>query len=140
MLDIITDSKRNIKEHLKRINKKASRKINVISNYTLHESPQFNYFPLVWKCHNRAINNKSNHLRKRCLHIVCNDNNSSFQELQDKDKSVAIYLNNPRALAAKIFKVSNNYSTSLISEIFYELNNVYRFQNPSEFIRGIAVY
>ena len=34
LLDIITDSKRNIKEHLKRINEKASRKINVLSRTT----------------------------------------------------------------------------------------------------------
>ena len=51
-----------------------------------------------------------------------------------------MYLNNARALAAEIFKVPNNYSASLISEIFYEQNNVYGFQNPSEFTRGIAGY
>ena len=34
-----------------------------------------------------------------------------------------------------MFKVSNNYSTSLMSEIFDKRNNVYDFRNPSEFAR-----
>ena len=34
-----------------------------------------------------------------------------------------------------MYKVSNNYSTSLMSEIFDKRNNVYDFRNPSEFTR-----
>ena len=34
-----------------------------------------------------------------------------------------------------MFKMSNNYSISLISEIFDTQNNVYDFQNPSEAVR-----
>ena len=96
---------------------------------------QFNYCPLVWMCHNRTINNKINRLHERCLHIVYNDNKSSFQELLDKDNGVTIHIKNVRARAVEMFKVSNNCSTSLMSEIFDKQNNVYDFQNPSEFGR-----
>ena len=34
-----------------------------------------------------------------------------------------------------MFKVSNNYSTSLMIEIFDKRNNVYDFRIPSEFAR-----
>ena len=34
-----------------------------------------------------------------------------------------------------MFKVSNNYSNSLMSEIFDKQNNVYDIRNPSEFVR-----
>ena len=62
-------------------------------------------------------------------------NKSSFQELLDKVKGVTIHVKNVRALAVEMFKVSNNYSTSLMSEIFDKRNNVYDFRNPSEFAR-----
>ena len=86
-------------------------------------------------CHNRTINNKINRLHERCLRIVYNDNKSSFQELLDKDKGVTIHVKNVRTLAVEMFKVSNNYSTSLVSEIFDKRNNDYDFRNSSEFAR-----
>ena len=86
-------------------------------------------------CHNRTINNKINRLHERCLRIVYNDNKSSFQELLDKDQGVTIHVKNVRALGVEMFKVPNNYSTSLMSEIFDKRNNVYDFRNPSEFAR-----
>ena len=72
---------------------------------------------------------------RRCLRIVYNDNKSSFQELLDKHKGVTIHVKNVRALAVEMFKVSNNYSNSLMSEIFDKRNNDYDFRNPSEFAR-----
>ena len=84
-------------------------------------------------CHNRTINNSINRLHERCLRIVYNDKKSSFQELLDKDKGVTIDVKNIRALAVEMFKMSNKYSTSLMSEIFDKQNNVYDFRNPSEF-------
>ena len=86
-------------------------------------------------CHNRTVNNKINCLHERCLRIVYNDNKSSFQELLDKGKGVTIHVKNVRALAVEMFKVSNNYATSLMSEIFDKLNNDYDFRNPSKFAR-----
>ena len=79
---------------------------------------QFNYCPLVWMCHNRTSNNKINRLHERCLRIAYNDHKSSIQELLDKDTGATIHVKNVRALAIEMFKVSNNYSNSLMSEIF----------------------
>ena len=86
-------------------------------------------------CHNRTINNKINRLHEGCLRIVYNDNKSSFQELLDKDNGATTHVKNVRALAVEMFKVSNNYSPSLMSEIFDKRNNAYDFRNPSEFAR-----
>ena len=144
LLGIIIDSKRNFKEHSEGIIKESSRKINVLSRITPYMNltkrkllmnsfftSQFNYCPLVWMCHNHTINNKINRLHDDNN----NDNKSSFQELLDKDKGVTIHVKNVRALAIEMFKVSNNYSTSLMSQIFDKRNNVYNFRNPSEFAR-----
>ena len=65
---------------------------------------QFNYYRLVWMCHNRTINNKINHLHERYLRIVYNNNKSLFQELLDKDKSVTIHVKNS-VLGPKIWDI-----------------------------------
>ena len=148
LLGIIIDGKLNFKEYLEAIIKEASWKVNVLSRITAYMNltkrelmmnsfftSQFNYCPLLWMCHNCTINNRTNSLHERCLRIVYNDNKSSFQELLDKDKDVTIHVKNVRALALEMFKVSNNYSTSLMSMIFDKRNNVYDFRNPSEFTR-----
>ena len=129
----------NFKEGLEGIIKKASGKVNVLSPITSYMintvfTSQFNYCHLVWMRHNCTINTKIIRLHVRCLRIAYNDNISSIQELLDKDKGVTTYIQNVRAFAVEIFKVSNNYSTSLMSEIFDKRNNVYNFRkNPFEF-------
>ena len=41
----------------------------------------FNYCPLIWMFHSRALEQKINHLHERVLRIVYSDYTSSFQEL-----------------------------------------------------------
>ena len=55
------------------------------------------------------------------------DNKSSFQEQLDKNKDVTIHVKNVEVLAVEMFKVSNNYSTSLMNEIFDKRYNVWDF-------------
>ena len=86
-------------------------------------------------CHSRTINNKINSLHERCLCIIYNDYRSSFEYLLDRDKGVTIHLKNVRTLAIETFKVSENLSPQLVTEIFEKRNNVYDLRNPSEFVR-----
>ena len=60
---------------------------------------QFNYCPLVWMFHNRAINSKINRLHKRALRIV---KDLSFPEILDKDGTVKTHERNLRRLAVHI--------------------------------------
>ena len=99
---------------------------------------RFLHSSLVYIFHNRTSNNKINLLHEKCLRIAYNDNKPSFQELLDKDKGVTIHVKNVRVLPVEIFKVSNNYWTSLTSKIFDTQNNVYDFRNPFEFARRNA--
>ena len=39
---------------------------------------QFNYCPVIWMCHSRALNNKINRLHEQCLRIICNDKTPTF--------------------------------------------------------------
>ena len=56
--------------------------------------------------HSRNLNNKTNSLHERCLHIVYSDNKSPFEDLLDKDKSVSIHVKTLQILA-RMFKASS---------------------------------
>ena len=78
--------------------------------------------------HSRSINLKINKIHHRALSIVYRDNNSSFESLLEKSRSVTIHHRNLQLLAVEIFKVLNNLSP-IMSELFeikdmkYELRN-----------------
>ena len=65
---------------------------------------QFNYCPLIWMLHSRALNNKINHIHERALRTVYFDYNSSFYELLDKDETFTSHQKNVQNLAIEIYK------------------------------------
>ena len=79
---------------------------------------QFSYCPLVWMCHSRTNSNKINRLHERCLRIVYNDKQSSFNELLEKDGSVLIHLRNIQFLATEMYKLVNNLSSPTLNRVF----------------------
>ena len=94
------------------------------------------YFPLTWMFHNRLINNKINRLHERCLRIVYNDNQSTFEELLEKDNTVSVHQRNLQFLAIELYKVVNGISPDLMKEVFplhddsgYNLRNKRTFKS-----------
>ena len=79
---------------------------------------QFNYCSLVWMCHSRSLNNKSNRIQERALQIVYRDYKSSFKELLQKDKSITIHQKNLQYLAIEIYKVKMGISPKIVNEVF----------------------
>ena len=74
----------------------------------------------------------------KCTKISYPDEKIDPQELRAKDKGVTIHFKNVRALAVEMFKVSNDYSISLMSEIFDKGNNVYDFRNTSDEVSSMV--
>ena len=68
--------------------------------------------------HNRTTIRKINRLHERCLHIICNDKQSSFKMLLEKDSSVSIHDRNIQWLATEMYKVSKGLSPPVVSNIF----------------------
>ena len=64
----------------------------------------FNYCPLIWMFHSRALEQKINHLHERVLRIVYSDYTSSFQELLDLDDSSTFHQRAVQLLATELFK------------------------------------
>ena len=85
-------------------------------------SLQFSYFPLVGCAIVIQINNKINRRHERCLRIVYNDKQSSFNELLEIDGSVSIHMRNIQTLATEMYKLFNNLSPPIMNRVF-RLNN-----------------
>ena len=66
----------------------------------------------------RIINKKTNRLHKRCLQIIYGDNQSSFEEMQEKDSSVSLHERNIQILATEMYKVRKAMSPPQINELF----------------------
>ena len=96
---------------------------------------QFNYCPIIWMFHSRSLNNKINRLHERCLRIVYNDKQPTFEELLDKDNSVSIHHNNIQTLAIEMYKVANGIAPEIMNEIFRLRNDqYYDLRHTSQFI------
>ena len=74
-----------------------------------------------------SLNNKINRLHERCLRIIYNDKRSNFYTL-----------NNITALAIELYKVANDMSSEIMSEVFklrdtlcYNLRDTWKYStNP----------
>ena len=79
---------------------------------------QFSYCPLLRMFHGRIVNKNINHLHERVLGIVYKDYISSFEDLLNRNKSVAIPHRNIQSLVIELFKVKQNFSNSMLFSIF----------------------
>ena len=88
-------------------------------------------------CHSRALNYKINGLHDRCLRLLYNDKQLTFEELLEKDDSVSIHIRNLQTLATEMYKVMKSDSTETMKEIFrireengYNLRHQNIFKHP----------
>ena len=150
LLGVKIDANLNFNDHISDLCKKASRKIHALARVTpfmalekrklimnAFFTSQFSYCPLIWMCHSRTNNRKINILHERCLRIIYNDRQSSFNELLNKDSSVSIHTRNIQRLAIEMFKFYNSLSPPLMNNIFklkeeipYNLRHVSEFSTP----------
>ena len=90
LLGIKIDNKLRLNAQVAHLCKKSSRKIQSLARInpymTVSERhilmnaffrSQFSYYPLVWMCHRRILDNKINRLLERCLRITYKNNRSS---------------------------------------------------------------
>ena len=144
LLGVTDDDNLNFNCHLENILKKASKKVHVLARITPYMSipkrkllmnsfftSYFNYCPLTWMCHSRAMNNKINRLQERCLHIMYSDKTSFFEKLLENDGSVTIQTRNLRTLATEMFKVYKNLSPAIIADFFHVRQNNYNLRHDS---------
>ena len=81
-------------------------------------SRENNYFLLIWMCHSRENNSKIKYFHERCLRILCNNKQSSFNELLEKDGSVSILERNLQVLATEMYNIRKSLSTLVMKNVF----------------------
>ena len=140
------DHELNFNEHVSLLYKKASQKLNALSQIascmtfdqrklilnsfiTLH----FSYCPIVWIFHRRKLNERINHIHERALTIVYKDFNLSFQELLIEDNSLNIHHRNLKRFVTEIFKVKNGLSPELMNDVFEFIEKRYSLRTTSYF-------
>ena len=84
---------------------------------------QFNYCPLIWMLHNRALNYRINKMHGRALRLVYQNKNLSFNEVLELDNAVTIYQKSFKVLVTRFFKVKNNWSSEIMKQVL-------NFQEP----------
>ena len=89
---------------------------------------QFSYCPLLRMFHGRIVNKNINHLHDRVLGIVYKDYISSFEDLLNRNKSVAIPHRNIQSLVIDLFKVKQNFSNSMLFSIFQKRSITYNLR------------
>ena len=121
LLGITIDNDLKFDRHVSDICLKANRKLSALIRMSKFLSldkrrivfkafveSQFQYCPLVWMFHSRALNNRINRLHERALRTVYDDYESSFETLLDKDGSNVIHHKNIQRLAIEIYKMLNH--------------------------------
>ena len=94
---------------------------------------QFSYCSLIWMFHSRILNNRINSLHERALRLVYKDQDSSFEQLLQRDNSFSIHHRNLQKLATEMYKVKHNLSPSFMHSIFPNMNITYNLRNNPEF-------
>ena len=78
-------------------------------------------------------------LHERCLRIICNDKQSSFTELLNKDSSASVHTKNTQKLAIEMFKSYKGLSPPLMDNVFkLRTENPYSLRQVSELSRPIV--
>ena len=84
----------------------------------------------------RSSNTRINHLHERVPRIVYDDNESTFEDVLKKGNSVSIHHKNIRLFGIGLYKVKDNLSTHLMSEIFNLTNIDYNLRSQTDFKQG----
>ena len=144
LLGETVDNKLSFEPHFSLVCKKISQKIHALAKVSKFISKkklrfivkafilsQFSYYPLVWMCHSRTLDNKINKLHERALRLVYDDKQSTCEELLNINKSITIQNRNLQVLATELYKVHYGLAPELMNDIFEKRDVTYNFINNS---------
>ena len=120
ILGVKTDYKINFDEYVKNLCSKANNKLKALvraSPYMIVEKKKKNADEFIFSTHSSTTARLSHSLRnndiirnvhKRFVRLICNNKNSSYEELLTIDDSVSIHHRNIKAFATDLYKIKNS--------------------------------
>ena len=136
LLGIQIDNKLKLNKHIHELCSKVNQKVSAFARLNTYLSPDqatkicdtiilsnFNYCPLVWLFCSDAANDEINRAHKRCLRVLYQDFESSFQLLLSRDNSQTIHVKNLQKLMTEIYKSVKKLNPSYLWE-FHERKEV----------------
>jgi hypothetical protein len=136
LLGVWIDNKLTFEEHIKVLLRKGNQKLHALMRVSKYMSTEklrllmktfieshFNYCPLLWMFHSRKLNNRINSLHERALRVVYKDDNLTFEQLLERDKSFTIHERNLQKLAILMYKVKHKLCPQPIQDIFIQHSN-----------------
>ena len=130
-MGVTFDKKLSFTKHVEDLCKKADQKLHALARLSNYTDPvklqllmdafinsQFNYWPLVWRFHDRTINSKLKKIRERALRIVCKDSGNDF--VNNLNSSVTPRKRNLQLLMIEILKTKNDLNPNFMKDIFAE--------------------
>ena len=104
LLGVTFDNQLNFNLHISKICKTVSNKLHALARvshymdegnrrilFNSYFLSQFYYCPLIWMNHNKSVHKKIKSFHERALRLICCDHSINFQELLQRDNSVAIH-------------------------------------------------
>ena len=93
---------------------------------------QFSYCPLIWMFHSRAMERRINRIHERTLRLIYpNQQQLTFKELLEKNKTVSIHQRNLQTLATETYKANNKILYEAENSLFEFTNKNYNLRNAS---------
>ena len=146
LLGVVIDRNLNFDEYIFDLCEKAGRKLSVLarlSNYMNFEKrrilikafveSQFGFCPLTWMFHGRRANSKIISMKELCVLYI---KIMSYQtELLELGKSFKIYHRKIQSLAIEYFKIKNNLSVTIMSDISQPRAVSYNLRSQIDFTR-----
>ena len=131
ILGVTIDRDLKFKDHISDLCSKAAGQLNAFSRLQKYMGRKekeviinsfiyanFNYCPFVWHfCSGESIH-KIEKIKKRCLRILLNDNESDYETLLKKANKPSMEVKRLRILAIEIFKTLNDMNPSFMKNIF----------------------
>ena len=145
LLGIIIDKDLTFNQHIDKLCKKATNKVNALSRISrsLNDTRKlkilansfffsiFQYCPIIWMLCTKKRAKQIDKLHKRLLKRLHNKNNLSFTELLSIDDSYCIHVRNLQVLMIEIYKTINNLNPAFMNNIFEVKNVFYQFRNSN---------
>ena len=131
LLGLSIDKKLKFHNHINKLCNPANKKLSAINRLRYAISPPqvkilieshilsyFFYCPLIWMFLNKKEINKINKIHKRSLRILSNDFRETFENLLALYNSDKIHIRHLRILMIEIYKIINNQSPEILTNIF----------------------